>query len=55
MDKFWIWLAWHLPVRLVYWCVIRAAVKVEPQEYPGDKTAREMLCMLDGPRPFGRG
>jgi len=25
MEKVWIWLAWRLPRRLVYWCVIRVA------------------------------
>lgn len=49
MDTFWMWLAWHLPARLVYWCVVRAAVKAEPQEYPGEKTALEMLDALRAP------
>lgn len=36
-------LIWRLPRRVVYWCVVRAAVKVEPNEYPGEVTALEML------------
>lgn len=23
IDKFWMWLAWILPKRLVYWCSVR--------------------------------
>lgn len=23
VEKFWLWLAWHLPRRLVYWSAIR--------------------------------
>ena len=23
MEKFWIWLSWHLPRNVVYWCAIR--------------------------------
>jgi len=23
-DKFWMGLAWHMPRKLVYWCVVRA-------------------------------
>jgi len=26
MEKFWIWLAWKLPRRLVYWTAIRFGV-----------------------------
>lgn len=37
----------RLPRRVVYWAVIRAACLAEPQEYPGEKTALEMLKALE--------
>ena len=45
-EQFWFWLAWRVPARLVYFCVVRAAVETEPKDYPGDKTALEMLAHL---------
>lgn len=38
---------WALPKRVVYWCVIRAATKVEPNSDPSDVTAKEMLEKFD--------
>lgn len=37
------WFIWRLPKRVVYWCVIRAAVEVEPNYSPAGVTAEEML------------
>jgi hypothetical protein len=34
---------WKLPKRVIYWCVIRAAVEVEPNSSPAGVTAEEML------------
>lgn len=34
---------WMFPKRVVYWCVIRAAVEVEPNYNPSQVTAEEML------------
>jgi len=36
-------LIWMLPKRVVYWCVIRAAVEVGPNYNPSSVTAEEML------------
>jgi hypothetical protein len=42
--RFWTWIAWRLPRRLVYWAVIRAATKPpEGNVYPADRTASEIL------------
>lgn len=38
--------AWSLPKHFLYWCVVRAATLVEPDEYPGDVTALEMMDYL---------
>lgn len=40
---FWMNLAWLLPRKLVYWCVVRAAVKAEPNLNPSGVTAIEMM------------
>lgn len=34
---------WRLPRKVVYWCVIRAAVAVEPNTNPSGVTAGAML------------
>jgi hypothetical protein len=36
-------LVWKLPKPVVYWCVIRAATKVQPDTNPSSITAEEML------------
>lgn len=36
-------IVWKLPERVVYWSVVRAACKAEPNEYPGAATAEQML------------
>jgi hypothetical protein len=41
-------LVWRLPEKVVYWCVIRAAVKVESNESPAGVTAEQMLKALEG-------
>jgi len=38
-ERIYIWLAWHMPRRLVYWCAIRLAARAtqppyEKQEVP---------------------
>lgn len=33
MDKFWMWLAWLLPERLVYWCSIRLMARATTGEW----------------------
>lgn len=38
---------WMLPKKVVYWCVIRAAVLTEPNTNPSSVTAEEMLKALD--------
>lgn len=42
-HKAFIDIIWRLPRRVVYWCVVRAAVKVEPNTDPSDVTAAQML------------
>lgn len=37
----------HLPRKVVYWCVIIAAVKAEPNESPADVTALEMMKAVE--------
>jgi hypothetical protein len=39
-------IAWRLPERVVYWGVVRAAVKVEPNLSPEKVTAVEMMESL---------
>lgn len=34
---------WMLPKRVIYWCVVRAAVTVEANSNPSGVTASEML------------
>ena len=36
-------LIWRLPEPIVYWCVVRAACRVEPNTDPSGVTAGEML------------
>lgn len=48
-EKATITLVWKLPTRIIYWAVIRAAARVEPDRYPGDVTATQMLDALGGP------
>lgn len=43
MGKIGTAIIWKLPKRVVYWCVIRAAVEVEPNYNPSAVTAEEML------------
>ena len=40
-------LIWRLPKRIVYWCVVRAAVAVEPDRSPEGVTAEQMLKKFD--------
>lgn len=41
-EKLLLWFVWKLPRRLIYWSVVRAAVK-DQNEYPSEVTAIEML------------
>ena len=34
MDKMWMWLAWRLPKRVVYWAAIRAGAHACGPKYP---------------------
>ena len=34
---------WKLPDSVVYWCVVRAACKVEPNSNPSGVTAAQMM------------
>ena len=38
IDAIWVWLAWRLPRRLVYWCAIRVATH-EPHDLTIDEFA----------------
>lgn len=42
-EKLKLKVVWKLPDWVVYWCVIRAAVKVEPNSNPSGVTAEQML------------
>lgn len=33
MDRFWMWVAWHLPRPLVYWATVRVAAHATTGEY----------------------
>ena len=44
-------LAWKLPWGVVYWCVVRAACRVEPNYPPTDVTAKQMM---DSIKPTAR-
>lgn len=37
------WIIWKLPKRVIYWCVLRAAVEVEPNHSPDGVTVEQML------------
>jgi hypothetical protein len=50
-ERVWIWLAWHLPRRLVYWCAIRVGTH-EPQGLTPEEFARWEFC---GERKFRDG
>jgi hypothetical protein len=32
-ERFWTWLAWHLPKKLVYWATIRAGAHASTGEW----------------------
>lgn len=35
LEKFYIWLAWRLPVRLVRWCAVRVVAHATTGRYSG--------------------
>lgn len=41
-EKLYTWFIWKLPKRMIYWSVVRAAVKDEPGN-PSEVTALTML------------
>ena len=43
-EKIWIWIAWHLPRPLVYWCAIRLNAHATAGEY-GHQLVPELLVM----------
>lgn len=46
-EKMFLKVIWALPNRVVYWCVIRAAVQVEPDQNPSGVTAEQMLKAVE--------
>lgn len=32
-ERFWMWLAWRLPLRLVYWATVRCAAHATTGQY----------------------
>jgi hypothetical protein len=42
-HKAWMKMIWALPRKVVYWCVVRAAVTAEPDKNPGSVTSTEMM------------
>ena len=44
MEKFWQWLAWLLPERLVYWCTLRLGAFATTGKY-GDTVVPELTFM----------
>jgi len=42
-DRFWMWLAWRLPRRLVYWCAIRVGTYEPPNLTPDDFAKWEIV------------
>lgn len=44
---------WHLPLWAISWAVVRGAVILEPNEYPGDVKAQEILKHIEGIRKNG--
>ena len=43
MEKFWMWIAWRLPKRLIYWAAIRVAARATSG--PDSTSAPELLAM----------
>lgn len=57
MDRFWMWLAWNLPRRLVYWCAIRVGTHEPTDLTRGEFIAWEIVpnrTFLDGIRLWER-
>lgn len=53
MERFWMWLAWRLPRRLVYWAYIRVAAEATTEAFP-DRTPFE-VSLMDGLKAWKRG
>lgn len=55
IERLTIWLAWHLPRRLLYWAYIRAIAQVTTGPYrdrtPDDVTLLEALRALEKETP----
>lgn len=43
-ERFWLWVAHHLPHVLVYWCFIRVAAHATVRTYP-DRTPEQVNIM----------
>jgi len=43
-DRFWLWLSFKMPQRLIYWCSIRLMSRATVGEY-GDTIVSELLAM----------
>lgn len=43
-EKFVMWVAWHLPKKLVYWCTIRLMAHATTDQYSG-QIVPELLAM----------
>lgn len=41
VDRMWMWMAWRLPRRLVYWAFVRMAAR--PWDWPGDRKVYEVM------------
>jgi hypothetical protein len=45
-DWLWRWIAWHVPKRLVYWCVVRASAHASVKKNGLNLTNRNVLPEL---------
>ena len=43
IEKLQMAIAWKIPIWLVHWSIVRAAIMVEPQNFPGYVTSQQML------------
>ena len=45
MEKLWLWIAWHLPRPLVYWCTIRVGCNATQDKWANESPTD--LLMMD--------
>lgn len=43
-EKVWMWLAWHLPRTLVYWCAVRLMAHATTGKY-GETIVPDLTCL----------